>query len=187
MCADVFTKPFLVDCKWTHARLLIGCFVPSEVWSRGVSCFTPPPSPKTAISVPAPIVDRNWKYTVIEFCCDEDSSIGRSSPTEKGCRVIRITRSDDALSKNGMKKFLDACRTAPMPILFGAIPCTGGSPWQRINALRGAGDKIEGHQKLARRLWDVFAKGAKIAKTRGGFPILRVAGGLPVLGMGMCS
>jgi len=104
MCADVFTKPFLIDCKWTHARMLIGCFVPGEVWSRGVSCFTPPPSTKAMVTVPAPIVDRNWKYTVIEFCCDEDSTIGRYCPSDKGCRVIRITKSDDALSKDWDEK-----------------------------------------------------------------------------------
>ena len=35
MAADIFTKPFLVDAKWTHARMLIGVLAPGELMPSG--------------------------------------------------------------------------------------------------------------------------------------------------------
>ena len=53
-------------------------------------------------------------------------------------------------------------------MLWGAIPCIDGSPWQHINVLRGAGEKVREHQEKAMQLWRLFMKGAHIVKARGG-------------------
>jgi hypothetical protein len=143
MAADIFTKPFLVDAKWTHARMLIGVVTTGELWSgpaakpRGAR-----PAPAAPAPVPTPTQQKH-RYTVIECCSDRKSSIGRFCPTERGCKVIRLTEEDNILSPQGRRKLFNACRYEPCPILWGSIPCTGGSAWQRINALRGAGPKIE--------------------------------------------
>ena len=82
--------------------------------------------------------------------------------------MLRFTKDIDVLSKEGQRRLFHACKTEPYPMLCGAIPCTGGSPWQHINVLRGAGDKIAKHQELAKKMWQVFARAGHIVRARGG-------------------
>ncbi len=59
---------------------------------------------------------------------------------------------DDLTSDEGLAKALAAVSDPAFHVLlFGALPCTGGSQWQRMNWKRGPGtqDKIRGH-------WEVF-------------------------------
>ena len=114
MAADVFTKAFLVDAKLKQARMLIGVVTPDELWSRL------PVKTKTTKAAPAPLTSdgRKHKYTVIECCCGNDSTIGKLCPSDQGCRVIRLTIEDDILSTSGKRKLFNACRYEPFPILW---------------------------------------------------------------------
>ncbi len=95
------------------------------------------------------------------FCCGEDSLLGR---TEKfrgaiGCKVVRITEKIDARSKLAMQIMCDTIDSTPGHelLLFSAMPCTGGSPWQYLNTKKpGVAAKVRKHWKLFRGLWNVF-------------------------------
>ena len=42
-------------------------------------------------------------------------------------------------------------------LIWSAIPCTGGSPWQNINkCIPGGKERIQEHLKLFRALWNIF-------------------------------
>jgi hypothetical protein len=55
-------------------------------------------------------------------------------------------------------------------LLFGAMPCTGGSAWQRLNARRGpaTAEKIRCEREIADTLFDNFALVAAACRANGG-------------------
>ena len=55
-------------------------------------------------------------------------------------------------------------------LLFGSLPCMGGSPYQRMNWYRGATTrtKIRGHWRLFRCLWRSFRQVANACLANGG-------------------
>ena len=72
------------------------------------------------------------KRRIVEFCCGRDSRIGRRAPA--GCEVIRLTIEDDLTTDAGLEKALRAVGDLRVPtLLFGSLPCKGGSSWQFIN------------------------------------------------------
>ena len=87
------------------------------------------------ICCPAKKVDR----VILELCTGHNSRIGRSHSWSEGCLVVRITVDDDLTSKSGIDKAISIiAQYSGLPILLWvSIPCTGGSPWQRINRKRG--------------------------------------------------
>ena len=97
------------------------------------------------------------EYILIEFCCSPTSNIGATAPP--GTTVIRCTgkADDNVLEEHIIQKLLDivrASREANIPVvLWGAIPCTGGSQWQSVNkAKHGVTEKLKNHWALFRRL-----------------------------------
>eukprot|EP00971_Amphidinium_carterae_P205620 4080352-Amphidinium_carterae.1 len=56
----------------------------------------------TQVTMPIAEIARN----VIEFCCDEDSSLGKACP--KGCKVMRITKSMDATKDSTVDKAMSS-------------------------------------------------------------------------------
>ena len=74
--------------------------------------------------------------------------------------MVRLTIEDDLTTPYGLAKALDAINTPNATlVLFGALPCTGGSQWQRLNWHRGDAvtrRKIMGHRKVFRVLWRNF-------------------------------
>ena len=79
------------------------------------------------------------RIVFVEFCANLDSRIGRFAPP--GVDVIRLTITDDLTKPAGLDKALGAINTPnAIVILFGALPCTGGSQWQRLNWHRGNAD-----------------------------------------------
>ena len=65
--------------------------------------------------------------------------MGKRTPESKGCKVIRVTTSHDQTTEAGYRWLLDQVRKIPkhIPILlWGSIPCTGGTPWARYNLRR---------------------------------------------------
>eukprot|EP00972_Heterocapsa_arctica_P030801 4532981-Heterocapsa_arctica.AAC.1 len=71
------------------------------------------------------------KRVIVEFCCGKDSLMGEESCQRDGCEVIRITMEDDVTTTSAMEAV-----QRPNCLLWFAIPCTGGSPWQNINRLK---------------------------------------------------
>ena len=65
----------------------------------------------------------------VEFCTNPDSRIGKLAPP--GVEVVRLTIKEDMTTSDGLAKALNAINTPRATIvLFGALPCTGGSQWQ---------------------------------------------------------
>eukprot|EP00972_Heterocapsa_arctica_P059360 8753698-Heterocapsa_arctica.AAC.1 len=56
----------------------------------------------------------------------------------------------------------------PNCLLWVAIPCTGGSPWQHINKLKPVGEaNLREHYKLFQEICGSFLKVAKICRAHG--------------------
>ena len=100
------------------------------------------------IACPARKVDR----VIIELCTSNDSRIGQAHSWSSGCLVVRITEDDDLTSENGVNKAIEVIHQYKrLPILLWvSIPCTGGSPWQRLNRSSGKCDpqKLDKHIQL---------------------------------------
>eukprot|EP00971_Amphidinium_carterae_P040167 788422-Amphidinium_carterae.1 len=56
----------------------------------------------TKVTMPIAEVTRN----VIEFCCDDDSSLGKTCP--RGCKVMRITKGMDATKDTTVEKAMSS-------------------------------------------------------------------------------
>ena len=86
--------------------------------------------------------------------------------------MIRLTIDDDLTKPAGLDKAMNAINTPnAIVILFGALPCTGGSQWQRLNWHRGNADtrrKILEHRKTFRVLWKNFVIAAEQCAALGG-------------------
>ena len=106
---------------------------------------------------------------LVEFCCGHASRIGQRAPA--GCEVTRLTIDDDLTTQAGLEKAVEAVSHADVPtLLFGALPCTGGSPYQRMNWYRGAKTrkKIRKHWAIFRALWRNFKIVAETCIAQGG-------------------
>ena len=69
---------------------------------------------------------------LVEFCTSSESRLGKMAPPN--CEVVRFTIDDDLTSDEGLSKALAAVSDPEFQVLlFGALPCTGGSQWQNIN------------------------------------------------------
>ncbi len=74
---------------------------------------------------------------LVEFCCGHDSLLGNDKYKARGCAIVRLTIDDDLTTVEGLRKALDEVRNSKpgqYVHLWGSLPCTGGSPWQRVNA-----------------------------------------------------
>jgi hypothetical protein len=67
----------------------------------------------------------------IELCAGHDSRWGQPRAAANGCYTVRITVDDDLTSIEGLD-VLSEYYDKPI-FIWVSIPCTGGSPWQRIN------------------------------------------------------
>ena len=112
---------------------------------------------------------RKYKRRIVEFCCGGQSLIGNLAPAD--CEVVRLTIEDDLTTQSGLDKALAAVSDPSMPtLLFGALPCTGGSALQYINWQRGPDTqkKIRNHWLVFRRLWRNFRITAERCILHGG-------------------
>ena len=92
--------------------------------------------------------------TIVEFCCGHNSRIGQPRNKKPGCRVVRLTVDDDLRKRSGMETALKAVREHHNVLLWVAIPCTGGCPWQRINSKRSpeTAAKIKVHKRDVQKM-----------------------------------
>ena len=106
---------------------------------------------------------------IVEFCCGPQSLIGQYASAN--CEVIRLTAADDMASQSGVDTAVSAVSVPGLPtLLFGSLPCVGGSPYQRLNWYAGPATrtKIQNHWKLFRVLWRNFVVVADACVANGG-------------------
>ena len=99
------------------------------------------PTPKKGIT----------KRSIVEFCCSSESRLGNAK-FAGDCEVTRITEKDDARTRKGRRRTVHACQDeSTYALLWSSIPCTGGSPWQRMNMHRLGRDHL---RKVLREVAD---------------------------------
>lgn len=110
---------------------------------------------------------------LMEYCCSEDSRLGRHKYQVMGCSVIRLTEKHDLTTESGLEEAIKAVREArddEYVHLWGSLPCTGGSPWQFINSKHeGPEERMQEHLgKFEILFFGNFQKVAKEVLNRGG-------------------
>ncbi len=93
----------------------------------------------------------------VHACCDPNNMLSNPEYAPEDV-FVSITQDDDFTSEAGRRKAIDALR-GPQDALWFSPPCTGASPWQRINLAKGGSDmanRIKQHRKLFTRLWASF-------------------------------
>ena len=103
---------------------------------------------------------------MIEPCTNEDSKLGQVTSASQGCFVLRITVMHDQTTVRGVQYALDGIQAWVRHrrrlklvihiIVWIIIPCTGGSPWNRLNRLRGKETRegIKAYVTLFEKLFD---------------------------------
>ena len=91
--------------------------------------------------------ERNW-FTFLQ----------NKMKDEMKFHVVPITEDDDMLSPYGISKARRCLRTKLDSVFF-AGPCTGGSPWNRINrwVSKATTQLIEAKKQIFWAMWEVFA------------------------------
>ena len=141
-----------------------------------------PPSVATAAAEATPAVpqpsfpalpcSKKYDRLLIEFCCGENSKMGMSWRESRGCRVARVTIANDVTTPAGLRYVQDLIEQCdgPHTLLWAAMPCTGGSPWQFYNQqFAGARIKIREHLRVFSLIFDTFLACARQLVAKGGF------------------
>ena len=96
-------------------------------------------------SKPDKRIDRHYKRIILEYCCGENSYIGKHSDPDT--YVYRLTINDDVRTEACIRKvqaFIQQYKNIPI-LLWASISCTGGSLWNRVNEaknLPGFADRL---------------------------------------------
>ena len=109
---------------------------------------------------------------LFEFACDPESQMGITSE-KYGIPHIRLSKEFGDLTDPEVQAQVDyqieACPRAPN--MWGAIPCTAGSVWQRLNAAR-LGPSFRAYlrrqKSQPKKLFASFADRAELVLSRGG-------------------
>ena len=76
-----------------------------------------------------------FQRLLIEFCCSTDSKLCTPREASKGCKLIRVTESEDGSSpscRNWLaQQVRDFQKSNPQGeiLVYAPLPCVGGSPW----------------------------------------------------------
>lgn len=110
-----------------------------------------------------------YDYTLIEFCCYEDSRLGNPKFNKGICRVVKITKELDANSRRALDLVHLVCnQDKGHVVIWGSLPCTGGCTWNYINGRTPEGQaKIKALEVMV-ALLDSFVKVAKVVSWYGG-------------------
>ena len=105
-----------------------------------------------------PSKDENVDRVMIEFCCGQDSNLGKPSKASRGCKVIRVHERIDASSRSCddmiWGELGPIVRNNPLVkvLVYAALPCTGGSSWQFVNEAGGPNEKVREKKRMFRKL-----------------------------------
>ena len=138
--------------------------------SDAVACQKVKAAERTIGTITKPTIKKTdyVKRNIVEFCCGENSKVGQSKYQRDGCTVTRFTLEDDVTTNQGSYKAIEAVRSEN-GLLWASISCTGGSPWQNINAKKPGGpDKIKEHKRLFNEIWTSFKIVANECRKHGG-------------------
>ena len=109
---------------------------------------------------------------MFEFACASDSQM-RETFLEMGIPHIALSKEhldlDDPQMQAQLHHHLSTCDE--IPDLWASIPCTSGSPWQRVNRMKGGLNFMKRHAlqvKESKRLFAEFAKSAELTLAREG-------------------
>ena len=103
---------------------------------------------------------------LIELCTNEGSKLGESTQASKGCLVVRVTIKHDLTTERGVQfvmRVISAwCSHRRLIgakvclLLWISIPCTGGSPWNRLNKTKSkeTRHKIKAHVTMCSKLFE---------------------------------
>lgn len=102
-----------------------------------------------------------YQRRILEYCCSPDSLIGRHAPAD--CCVVRITEAIDARSSEGRFTARAGLCTDKPCLLWGSLPCTGGSPWVTMNMhmLPGFAARLRVARKIWKQIWNSFVEAAE--------------------------
>ena len=130
-------------------------------FERGMKAVAATPC---ASSVPLPPMPRR----IVEFCCEEDSRIGEVANAD--CRVIRLTKRHDVGTRAGYRIALKAVKTKEACLLWGSMPCTGGTALSHVNLSKGGSTaaKVMAHRTEFEHIWHTFQKVARANHINGG-------------------
>jgi len=110
------------------------------------------------------------KPTLLEFCCDDDSELGRLE-SSYGINVVRLTMAWSLHTAEGLRKVLYLVDTLPAVDLWAAMPCTVWCKWQHVN-LAALGPTFAAtlarRRRLARFLIRNYCVVARAVRAKGG-------------------
>ena len=109
---------------------------------------------------------------MFEFACASDSQMHETF-LEMGIPHIALSKEhldlDDPQMQAQLHHHISTCDE--IPDLWASIPCTSGSPWQRVNRVKGVLKFMKRHAlqvKESKRLFAEFAKSAELTLAREG-------------------
>ena len=176
MSADILTKAFSNGDKWDHAIKLINHSRISDIsWSKSENIKIDQRLSGSRAPA-APIIINRCSGLVVEFCCGEESKICAACERIENVEILRLTIKEDMSTQEGLNYALLTIRRAIKRgltvLLWGAIPCTGGSAWQQYNKrFPSAAAKIRKHISLFRKIFRSFDVIAKLVAESGGIVV----------------
>ena len=162
--ADILTKAFTNAAKWEHALRLIG--IGQKLADSPVQAGAPTRTVVSKVLQQGGVAHaKTHDRLLIEFCCSADSKLGQMRSESKGCKVLRVTINEDATTSKCMRWLNKEINTFKQQhpkakvLLYGSLPCTGGSPWGNVNKQTEEGlERIKEQQKEFTKLFKSFAK-----------------------------
>jgi hypothetical protein len=88
----------------------------------------------------------------IQACCESDNLLAQGASNK--INVVNVTEDDDFTKQSTIDDVISMIK-GPADVLFFSAPCTGGSPWQRLNIAKHPHlvGRMRRHWALFRRLW----------------------------------
>jgi hypothetical protein len=130
--------------------------ITANIITKAVEKEVVPPELLPFVNAGQPLLNGLHNRLMVEFCCGENSKLGKPTECNVGCKVFRITEAVDGRSDN-VDRLLDLNDHIGPIFMFVSMPCTGGSPWYNINIHKPSGPALfKAHKTLFNELWLKF-------------------------------
>ena len=103
-----------------------------------------------------------------EFCCDQDSMLGKVGK-DSGIQVVRLCKEQIDLEAPGsIEQLMDQVSATPRCALHGALECKSWSAWSRLNAAKHPDylQRLEEEREQSRKLCAEPIPGRVVVKAR---------------------
>ena len=111
------------------------------------------------------------KKTLIEFCCDADSNMGKDGK-EPGVEVVRLYKEAlDLTDPRIVAQLVNFIKENPGVSLWGSLPCTAWSSWQYMAVHKYCSKylrRLQGRRRASLKLFATFVELATLARDGGG-------------------